>query len=206
MGTGNRALFGLLLLLLVFAAFRLTLLTAARKGAARTPHALGRDPTARPFPLLQVGAPAPDALLLDRDGHEYRLSEFRGHRVLVAFFCGSPRCVQIASQWEKIRRQALDVIVLGISTTGPQDICRFGQETHVKFPLLFDPSYQFSRPDDRAPCPSSAVIDEDGIVVYLSGRSGNSQTGSNTLRQHLRLRPEIDIPRRAPADKSGAAG
>jgi peroxiredoxin len=188
MRTSNRTLFGLLLLLLVFAALRLTLLTAARKGADQPSTALGRDPTAQPFPLLQVGAPAPDAPLLDWDSHEYRLSDYRGHRVLVAFFCESPRCDHLASQWDKIHQQAPDLIVLGISTHGPQYVSRFRQETHVTFPLLFDPNYQFARSADRAPCPSSAVIDEDGIVVYLSGRSGDSQTSGHALRQHLRLR------------------
>jgi peroxiredoxin len=195
MRTNNHALFGLLLLVLVVTALRLTPLTGARKGAAQPPSALSLHPTARPFPLLQVGAPVPDARLLDWDGHEYHLSDFRGQKMLVAFFCGSPRCVLFAFQWEKIHRQAPEVIMLGISTTGPQDVSRFRQETHVTFLLLFDPNYQFARPNDQAPCPSSAVIDEEGRVIYLSGRDGNSPAGSHALRRHLRLRSEVDKPR-----------
>jgi peroxiredoxin len=188
MRSSNRILFGLVLLLLVVAALRLTLLTASRKGADQHSTPLREDPTARPFPLLQVGAPSPDAPLLDREGHEYHLSDYRGYRVLLGFFCESPRSVYLASQWEKIHQQAPEVIVLGVSTHGPQDVPGFRQETHVTFPLLFDPNYQFARPDDRAPCPSAAVIDAEGVVVYLSSRAGDPQASRHALRQQLRLR------------------
>jgi peroxiredoxin len=183
----NLALFGLLLLLLVVAAYRLTILTAACNGAGQPSLALDRDPTARSFPQLQVGALAPDAPLLDRDGAEYALSCFPGHKLLVAFFCDSPRCVRYAAQWERIHREAPDLIVLGVSTRGPQCISGFRQETGVTFPLLFDPNYHFASPNDRVTCPRSAVIGEDGRVVYLSDRSGDLQASFDALRRHLRL-------------------
>lgn len=188
MRTSNRIVFGLLLLVLVVAALRLTRVTAPRNGAGQPSTGLGQVPMAQPFPRLQIGAPAPDAHLLDWEGREYRLSDYHRQRVLVAFFCDSPQCIHLASQWEKIHQQAPDVIVLGISTRGPQVVLRFRQETHVTFPLLFDPNYQFARPEDRTPCPSAAVIDEGGTVVYLFGRSGSLQTGISALRQHLRIR------------------
>src|SRR5438309_1090851 len=131
----NRTLFVLLLPLPACAALALTSLTAVWKGAAapieRPPFALDLDASAQVFPPLRVGALAPAPPLLDREGHEYRLPRYRGHRVLLAFFHDSPRCIRLAPRWEKIHRQAPDVIVLGISTHGPADLPRFRQATRV---------------------------------------------------------------------------
>jgi peroxiredoxin len=169
----NRTLPVLLFLLLGCAALALTFLTGAHKDAAFHATAPGRsldqDPTAPSLFPLRVGTPAPDLPLLDRDGGTYRLSQFRGRRVLLAFFRDSPDCVRFAPKWEKLNRRSPEVMVLGISTNGPGDVDRFRRATKVTFPLLFDRDYDRDRLDEHIQCPSSAAIDEDGIIVSLSG-------------------------------------
>src|SRR5437879_1434468 len=59
---------------------------------------------ARKHPGLPLGSEAPDFRLPDREGHYTSLSEFRGGRTLLTFFCGCSRCQLMVSAIQKIER------------------------------------------------------------------------------------------------------
>ncbi|MCS6862567.1 MAG: peroxiredoxin family protein [Abditibacteriales bacterium] len=54
--------------------------------------------------LPKVSSLAPDFTLTDYKGKTYRLSDFRGKKVLLNFFCGCGACAELAATWEKIQR------------------------------------------------------------------------------------------------------
>jgi peroxiredoxin len=132
-----------------------------------------------------VGSIAPDFTLNDYNGKTYRLSDFRGKKVLLNFFCGCGACAQLALTWEKIHRQREDVQVLGVSTINPEQIKNWCRAIGTTFPVLFDPNYHVAEQYDSLHCPRSWVIDESGKVVYASHEQDSSSVTLRALQRHL---------------------
>jgi peroxiredoxin len=113
-----------------------------------------------------VGGLAPDFTLTDYNGKTYRLSDFRGKKALLNFFCGCGSCAELAATWEKIHRQRPDVQVLGISTINPETIQDWCRSLDVTFPTLFDPNYGVAEMYASTDCPRCWVMDANGIVTF----------------------------------------
>ena len=92
---------------------------------------------------LSPGDPAPDFDLLDDQGNEVRLTDFRGRRVLLYAYPAAmtPGCTTQACDF----RDNLAVFgqqgftVLGISPDKPEKLAEFREHDHLTFPLLSDP-------------------------------------------------------------------
>lgn len=97
------------------------------------------DTTAR----LSAGAPAPEFTLLDQDGAEVSLSDFRGKKTIVYFYpeADTPGCTTQACDF----RDNLNSLagagyqVLGVSRDKPAKLAAFKQNQNLTFPLLSDP-------------------------------------------------------------------
>jgi peroxiredoxin len=133
----------------------------------------------------KVGDLAPDFTLTDDNGKTYRLSDFRGKKALLNFFCGCGSCAELAETWEKIHRQFPDTQVLGISTINPDVIRNWCRSLDVTFPTLFDPNYGAAEVYDSTNCPRCWVIDEEGKVDYTSHPQDRPTEVARALRQHL---------------------
>jgi peroxiredoxin len=131
---------------------------------------------------VTVGAPAPDFLLADESGKQYRLSQLRGHKVLLNFLCGCADCAKLARAWENVHETAPEVNVLGISTVASTYLRAFRDETRVTFPILFDPGFAVAERYRSLHCPRSWVIDESGTVVYASDRTKPAATLPSLMR------------------------
>lgn len=91
---------------------------------------------------LQVGDRAPDFTLLDDEGRQVSLSDFRGQSVVVYFYpaAGTPGCTKEACDF----RDNLAVLndagftVLGISPDKPEKLAKFRAAEGLTFPLLSD--------------------------------------------------------------------
>ena len=92
---------------------------------------------------LKVGDPAPDFALPDQNGKVHRLSDYRGHYVVVYFYPKdfTPGCTREARAFN----EALDAlaaegaVVLGISADDVERHRKFAEKLGLKFPLLADP-------------------------------------------------------------------
>jgi peroxiredoxin len=165
----NSELWGILLPLLAFAALGLALPRFGPERPASPAPGLEQDGKSDLFPRLRVGAPAPDTVLMDDAGEEYRLSYYRGRKVLVCAFCDCSRCRDAARAWEKIHQGSPELTVLGVSAAGPGAVFGWRDAKRVTFPLLFDPNYHFAQPSDVMECPRAWVIDAEGRVVAQRG-------------------------------------
>ena len=127
---------------------------------------------------LAIGAAAPDFTLPGISGdvrRDYTLSEFRGQKVVLAFYPGdfTPGCTrQMCSYRDNFEDFAgVDAVVLGIS---PQDVDsheRWIAERHQPFPLLADVDKKVIQAYDiTAPLigvrRSVFLIDTGGIVRW----------------------------------------
>lgn len=157
-----------LLPLLASALLSLALLGVGRKEAARSRTASGKPAeilgTAF-FDQLWPGAVAPNNLLLDRNGKQYRLDAFRGRRVTMVVFDTCSRCLRSIALWERIQRREPERLILGVSPLGPQTVLHFPKAGAVTLPLLFDPDYMLSHTERLPKCGTQVNIAPDGTVI-----------------------------------------
>ena len=94
---------------------------------------------------LEPGDEAPDFALVDQHDETIRLSERRGHRVLVYFYpeADTPGCTtqscDLRDHLSELGMLAVDV--LGISPDEPDKQLAFDRKYALGFPLLSDPDH-----------------------------------------------------------------
>ena len=90
---------------------------------------------------LKVGDDAPDFTLKDENRQDFKLSDYRGHNVVLNFFPAAFSGV-CSQQMPRIQEQKSifgdDTVVVGISVDGVASLKAFSQQTGIEFPLLAD--------------------------------------------------------------------
>jgi len=118
----------------------------------------------------RVGFLAPDFTLDLLDGGEIRLSDLKGHVVLVnlwASWCLPCRTEMPAIETAYQQYKDRGFVVLGVNTTNQdsvQDAVAFLKEVGVTFPILLDRSGEVSRAYQLRGLPTSFFIDREGII------------------------------------------
>jgi peroxiredoxin Q/BCP len=123
---------------------------------------------------VDVGDPAPDFELPGTGGKTYRLSDYRGRKVVLAFYPGDFTAVctkQFCSYRDQSDRlDGLGADVLGISPQSVDSHERFTEEKRLNVPLLADEDRSVARAYGVLAGPivrrAIFVIDEQGIVRH----------------------------------------
>jgi peroxiredoxin Q/BCP len=135
---------------------------------------------------LNIGDPAPDFQLPGTGDKTYRLADYRGRKLILAFYPGDFTAVctrQFCSYRDHGERlDQLGAYVLGISPQSVDSHERFSQEKSLNVPLLADEDKEVARAYGVLAGPvvrrAIFVIDEEGIVrhrkVTLAGLSYES--------------------------------
>jgi peroxiredoxin Q/BCP len=157
----------------------------------------------------RVGDTAPDFELDGTDGR-FRLSEHRGHRVVLLFYPGdeTPVCTkQFCSYRDRADdMSALDAVVVGISGQDVASHLDFTTHHGLTVPLLADPdkavarSYGVTRPvlgTQRA----TFIVDENGAVAWCKVHAlGLDFVGVDELATALSALPAVDAEAPAARD------
>jgi thioredoxin-dependent peroxiredoxin len=123
---------------------------------------------------LNVGDPAPDFELPGTGDKTYRLADYRGRKVVLAFYPGDFTAV-CTKQFCSYRDQedkldGLGADVLGISPQSVESHERFTEEKRLNVPLLADEDKAVARAYGVVAGPmvrrAIFVVDEQGIVRY----------------------------------------
>jgi thioredoxin-dependent peroxiredoxin len=123
---------------------------------------------------LNVGDPAPEFELPGTGDKTYRLSDYRGRKVVLAFYPGDFTAV-CTKQFCSYRDQSdkldgLGAEVLGISPQSVDSHERFTEEKRLNVPLLADEDKQVARAYGVVAGPmvrrAIFVVDEEGVVRY----------------------------------------
>ena len=133
---------------------------------------------------VEVGQPAPDFTLpgiVDGQRRDYTLSEYRGRKVVLAFYPGddTPGCTQqMCSYRDDISKfEDVEAVLLGIS---PQDVDsheRWAEKRNFHFPLLADTDKKVIdlygvRGGKLIPVKRSVfVIDPEGVVRFVDRKA-----------------------------------
>ena len=115
----------------------------------------------------EIGERAPDFSLPTLDGVEARLSDYRGHAVVVTFFASwCYPCEQEVPLLEAASRRAGDALqVLAVSYEDrPADSAAFLEELGVTFPAFVDPDRSVASTYGVRTIPQTFFIDADGVV------------------------------------------
>jgi peroxiredoxin Q/BCP len=123
---------------------------------------------------LNVGDSAPDFELPGTGGKTYRLSDYRGRKLVIAFYPGdfTPTCTrQFCSYRDNADKlDGLGADVLGISPQSVESHERFVEEKRLNVPLLADEDKSVARAYGVLAGPmvrrAIFVIDEEGIVRH----------------------------------------
>lgn len=165
-----------------------------------------RAASATPLP---AGTPAPDFILSRSPDAKLRLSELRGHPVILMFYPAdwSPVCGEEVTLFNEILPEfrRYDADLLGISVDGVWCHKAYSEARHLRFPLLsdFEPKGAVSRAYNAYRMPDGFseralfVLDADGIVRWSYCSPINVNPGADGVLAALESLP-------SPAARSGA--
>ena len=98
---------------------------------------------------IQGGLPAPDFTLQDENGAERKLSDFRGHPVVLYFYPkdDTPGCTKEACHFRDDYQEyeRAGVVILGVSPDSPKSHTKFKKKYNLPFPLLCDVERQVAK-------------------------------------------------------------
>ena len=123
---------------------------------------------------LDVGDAAPDFELPGTGGKTYKLSDYRGRKVIIAFYPGDFTVVctkQFCSYRDDSERlDQLGADVLGISPQSVESHERFTEEKRLNVPLLADEDKSVARAYGVLAGPmvrrAIFIVDEEGVVRH----------------------------------------
>ena len=117
----------------------------------------------------QRGFRAPDFTLLDLEGEQVSLSDFRGQLVLINFWATwCPPCRDelpvIQAQYEK----SDDLVVLGVNfQEGADEVRSFVTNEELTFPILLDEEGRVTMTYRARALPTSFLVDAEGIITAV---------------------------------------
>jgi peroxiredoxin Q/BCP len=92
---------------------------------------------------IQEGKAAPAFSLVNQDGEQISLQDYRGKNVILYFYPkdDTPGCTKEACGFRDYNReiQALDTVILGVSADSPESHRKFIDKHALNFDLLSDP-------------------------------------------------------------------
>lgn len=119
---------------------------------------------------LQVGDQAPEFTLVDEQGAEVKLSDFRGQTVLLNFWATwCPPCIwempSLEHLYQVLKSDDFTVLAVSIDEGGWKAIKSFQKEVSVTFPILLDTTGRAAESYGSYQLPESYLIDGKGVIL-----------------------------------------
>ena len=160
--------------------------------------AAGDYPLGKPQIESNTGQPAPDFVLKDQDGKDFRLSDQRGSKVLIVFYRGHwcPYCMMQLKDLaaNKAKFEKLNVKIVAISVDTPEMGRKVWEgAANRQFPVLTDPELRVIRAyglfqekginKADVAIRTSVLVNEKGIEVFrrISASAADIPTSEELL-------------------------
>ena len=145
---------------------------------------------------LKPGDKAPAFTLLDQDENKVKLSNFKGHKVLVYFYpkADTPGCTKQACGLRDVMPKVGDTVVLGISPDKPGKQKKFDEKYSLGFPLLADEDHAVAEAFDvwteksmygrkyMGILRSAFLVDENGKIAEAWYKVSPKDTATNLVK------------------------
>ncbi len=121
---------------------------------------------------VRLGNLAPDFTLLDLEGNQVSLSDFRGETVFINFWATwCPPCRAEMPEIEAVYQEYKDkgVVVIGVDILEPEDVVRqFVEQGGYSWIFVLDTSGEVAANYEIAAIPTSFFIDREGIIQAVN--------------------------------------
>jgi peroxiredoxin len=127
---------------------------------------------------LSIGSKAPDFKLININGEPIKLSDLRGHPILINFWatwCG-PCVLEMPLIQDRYQEYSTSLMVLAVDADEPYDNIRdFVYDTEITFEVLQDPDGRIQGLYNIQGYPTSFFIDTEGIIraIQIGGLTGD---------------------------------
>lgn len=121
---------------------------------------------------VKVGSKAPDFVLVDLEGNEHQLSEYKGKGVFLNFWgTWCKPCERempyMDNQYDYYKDQGVEVLAVNIAESNVA-VQSFVNKHDLSFPIPLDKDRQVLNAYGVGPLPTTFLINPDGIVVSIT--------------------------------------
>ena len=136
--------------------------------------------------MLEIGTKAPDFKLLDQNGKEHTLEDYKGKKVILYFYPkdNTPGCTKQACGFTLLYPQFTEkgAVVLGVSKDTVASHKKFEEKQELTITLLADPELEAIKAYDvwqeknmygkitMGVVRTTYLIDEEGVIVKAFGK------------------------------------
>jgi peroxiredoxin len=148
----------------------------------------GKLPTDSSIPEgTEVGRLAPDFALPDLEGNVIRLSELRGHFVLINFWASyCPYSRVELSLLETLRADHPELVILGINVGEEIETIReVTREVGASYPALLDDKGKIATAYRVFKLPATFFLDEQGVIVWKTFQAMSEAELEEQVQSHL---------------------
>ena len=151
--------------------------------------------------MLEVGTKAPDFTLLNQNGEEISLSQYRGQKVILYFYPkdNTPGCTKQACGFAQLYPDFVKkgAVILGVSKDSVKSHKKFEEKYQLPFTLLSDPDLVAIQAYDvwkeknmygkkvMGVVRTTYLINEEGIIEKAYTKVKAAQNPNDMLEQHI---------------------
>ncbi len=141
--------------------------------------------------VLGIGDQAPDFTLVDLNGEEHRLSDYKGQGVFLNFWgtwC-KPCAKEMPAmdrQYEIYKEQGVQVLAVNIAQSD-FEVQRFASQYGLDFPIVIDKTKSVLETYNIKPLPTTLLINPDGKIEQIIRGEMTEQDIAGFMEQ---IRPE----------------
>jgi peroxiredoxin len=141
--------------------------------------------------VLGIGDQAPDFTLVDLNGEEHRLSDYKGQGVFLNFWgtwC-KPCAKEMPAmdrQYETYKEQGVQILAVNIAQSD-FEVQRFASQYGLDFPIVIDKTKSVMEAYNIDPLPTTLLINPEGEIEQIVRGEMTEQDIAGFMKQ---IRPE----------------
>lgn len=141
--------------------------------------------------VLGIGDQAPDFTLVDMEGKEHQLSDYKGQGVFLNFWgTWCKPCVKempaMDRQYEEYQHQGVQILAVNIAQSN-LEVQNFADQYNLNFPIVIDKTKSVMHAYNIGPLPTTLLINPDGEIERIITGEMTEQDIASFMEQ---IKPE----------------
>ncbi|WP_174734056.1 thiol-disulfide oxidoreductase ResA [Mesobacillus harenae] len=136
---------------------------------------------------VEIGKMAPDFVLVDREGEQQRLSDYRGEGVFLNFWATWCKPCErefpyMETQYQRYKDQGVHVLAVNVSESDVA-VDKFIERHNLTFPVVIDKDGQVQTAYGINPLPITFLVNPDGEVI----KSHTGELTEDKIQEYMEL-------------------